>query len=62
MMDDSVTIPWRMERFHESYPGLPDLWHTCCDEHPNWGTCGTEEEAIAEIQKHVDRKHIGGAP
>lgn len=49
-----------MRRFHASYPGMPDLFHTYCEEHPEWGTCTPESEAHEEIAAHLRKAHTEG--
>ena len=39
-------------RFHKSYPGMDDLYHTYCEQCPDWGTCGTQEETLAWMRAH----------
>lgn len=41
--------------FHLRYPGMPDLYHVRCDEHPHFGFCGTYDEAFdARFQHEAD--------
>lgn len=50
----------RVERFHQTYPGMPDLFHTYCDEHPEFGTCADEAQAHRDIADHIDRHQAEG--
>lgn len=39
---------------------MPDLFHTYCEEHPEWGTCTPESEAHEEIAAHLRKAHTEG--
>lgn len=39
---------------------MPDLFHTYCEEHPEWGTCTPEAEAHEEIAAHLRKAHTEG--
>lgn len=47
----------RIEKFHQSYPGVEDLYHTYCSEHPDWGVCSTKPLAEEEILLHRAEEH-----
>ncbi len=46
-----------MKRFHHSYPGTADLFHTYCADHPEWGTCAEEAQAHRDIADHLEEAH-----
>jgi len=46
-----------MRRFHKSYPGMPDLWHTSCEDHPDWGTCAEKDQAEQDVDAHMKSEH-----
>lgn len=48
-----------MKPFHQTYPGLPDLFHTYCSDHPDFGTCAEEAKAHRDIANHLDAEHGG---
>lgn len=39
--------------FHMRIKGLPDLFHASCRKHPEFGMCGTEQEAEAAKAAHL---------
>ena len=39
--------------FHQRYPGMPELFHVYCKQHPDFGFCGEEHEACAAALLHV---------
>lgn len=43
--------------FHQSYPGMPDLFHVSCAEHPDYGFCGERDQADAAATDHAYRAH-----
>lgn len=48
--------------FHGRIPGMPDLFHTYCDEHPEFGTCASEEQAHVDVATHLSSvSHWGAA-
>jgi glutamine amidotransferase PdxT len=47
----------RIERFHQSYPGTADLYHTYSSDHPAWGTCTELAEAHMEVADHLKKAH-----
>lgn len=51
-------FPTRMERFHQSYPGMTDLWHTSCVEHAEYGVCAEHEVADRSIRAHLTDEHM----
>jgi hypothetical protein len=51
-----VSDPY-MKRFHQSYPGMSDLYHTYCEDHTDFGICGTLEEAEVAINEHKKKEH-----
>ncbi|MBC9927215.1 hypothetical protein [Leucobacter sp. cx-169] len=48
-----------MVRFHQSYMGLPDLWHVSCKDHPEFGTCAESGQARQDLEEHVASAHAG---
>lgn len=45
--------------FHAPFPGLPELFHVSCDEHPDFGFCGEKSDAEDIAAGHrID--HYGG--
>ena len=46
-----------MRRVHASYPGVPDLFHTSCTEHPRFGTCEEMDAAAATARAHAATAH-----
>ena len=52
-----MTEPTRIYPFHARYPNLPELFHTACDEHPDWGVCGERHEAESAVFEHLHSKH-----
>ena len=46
-----------IKRFHETYPGMEDLYHVYCAEHPDYGFCGEIELANAQAASHRARHH-----
>lgn len=58
--DHAATVtgdPTSMQSFHQSYPEMPDLWHTYCSEHPDFGTCAEEAQAQRDIDTHLASAH-----
>lgn len=49
-----------MKPFHQHIDGMPDLFHTYCDEHPDFGTCATEGRAHQDIAAHLHAEHEDG--
>lgn len=43
--------------FHGSLPRLPDLFHTYCSEHPDFGTCAEEAQAHRDVAEHIEAEH-----
>lgn len=48
-----------MSKSHNTYPGLPELFHTYCPGHLDWGTCSEEAQAHRDIAEHLEKKHKG---
>ncbi len=46
-----------MRPFHRPYPGLPDLFHTYCSDHPDFAYCGTRNAAENAIREHLGVAH-----
>lgn len=46
-----------MRPFHQPVPGMPDLFHTYCPEHPDFGTCTEEGAAHEAISLHLRDVH-----
>lgn len=46
-----------MSPFHDTYPGLSQLFHTYCPDHSDWGTCGEVAQAHRDIADHLEKKH-----
>ena len=53
MSVESVTV----YPFHRPVPGLPDLFHVSCAEHPEFGFCGTREQAYWARLDHLADTH-----
>lgn len=46
-----------IKRFHQSYPGMADLYHTYCEDHPDWGVCAELADAHEAVATHLRKKH-----
>ena len=53
MSNPSTTV----RPFHASYPGMPQLFHTYCAEHPDFGTCAEEAQARRDVAEHLEEEH-----
>lgn len=43
--------------FHGPWPGMPDLFHTYCSDHPEFGTCAEQAQAHRDIADHLNAEH-----
>ena len=43
--------------FHAPFPGMPDLFHVRCAEHPDFGLCAEWDEARSAAIEHDDAEH-----
>ena len=46
-----------MKPFHGTVPGMPNLFHTYCAEHPEFGTCAEDAQAHRDIAQHLETEH-----
>lgn len=49
--------PTSVRPFHQGVPGMASLFHTYCDDHPNFGTCAEEAQAHRDIADHIEKEH-----
>lgn len=60
-MSDSTRIPasdpTSIKPFHGPWPGMPDLFHTYCSQHPDFGTCAAWDQAALDVREHVKSEH-----
>lgn len=53
-----LTLPKiKVYRFHETYPGMEDLYHVSCDQHPEFGCCANEKDANLAAAEHRMEEH-----
>lgn len=49
--------PTYIGEFHQRYGDEPQLFHSYCREHSDFGTCGGYADALADAQNHLALEH-----
>ncbi len=51
------SAPTYIGEFHQRYGDEPQLFHSYCREHEDFGTCGGYADALAAAQDHLAKEH-----